>query len=675
MRLVLIEAVVGWGAALKVYEDVVESECLDLPYSDVSEKVWEVTVVLSWRWGAQKPAARQAGFSPMQPSQSEALVGALRRMADAGFVYVWIDWCCVPQYSAPSMVEVLRSKVFYARARTMLVLPTFHPLPTEGIIRPLLARMQQQLLTTADEGASDAAAAAAALGAILSKGHMACREYLSRVWTLAERLARYGRDEPLSCWLGLEAWLGMLLDSVLASAGVAHACNGHRVDDPKATVALYIKALDAGGAAADEGSAAEGVAVQGVVADSSTRGVAGSAQLLVEALAPLLAAASATGSLLGDGVAGLDAPLSDLMHTGARVWRLARLGEAPSSTWLLGYLADMQTGVYQAWSDPDRVWALYSYFSWKKPEMTSPAALAEAVKDLVSVAGGGAEHLAVAGSKLGLGARRLAAIAGVLGLGEFEEAERAKVKALGHTAMVEALLAAGAGKDVANELDGRTPLSSAADAGHTEVVKALLAAGASQHITDKHGWTPLHMAAYSGHTEVVTALLAAGGGIDIATKDGAPALYWAAYKGRMEVVKALLAAGASTDIANKDKLTPLYVATHNGHTEVVKVLLAAGAGTDIADTDGKTPMHLAATNGNTEMVTALLASGAGTDIVDKDRWTALHMAASNGHSEILMALLVAGARRDILDRGGHAPLDVARNHDIKDLLQHYWRPA
>lgn len=61
----------------------------------------------------------------------------------------------------------------------------------------------------------------------------------------------------------------------------------------------------------------------------------------------------------------------------------------------------------------------------------SPAALAEAVKDLVTVAGGGAQHLAVAGSKLGLGARRLAAIAGVLGLGEFEEAERARAKALG----------------------------------------------------------------------------------------------------------------------------------------------------------------------------------------------------------------------------------------------------
>lgn len=43
-----------------------------------------------------------------------------------------VDWCCVPQYSGGTMVEVLRSKLFYARARIMVVLPTFHELPKVG---------------------------------------------------------------------------------------------------------------------------------------------------------------------------------------------------------------------------------------------------------------------------------------------------------------------------------------------------------------------------------------------------------------------------------------------------------------------------------------------------------------------------------------------------------------
>ncbi|KAG2424640.1 hypothetical protein HXX76_014365 [Chlamydomonas incerta] len=655
MRLVLIQAAVGWGAKLKmlltarvrqVYEEVAAAECLDMPYTDVPETIWDATVTLSWRWGAQKPVQAQAGFSPMQPSQSEELVAALGRLAGAGFTYV-----LRAAVLAPSMVEVLRSKVFYARARAMLVLPTFHPLPAEGIIRPLLARTQQQLAVAgaAQEGAGDALAAAAALGSMLAKGHMACREYLSRVWTLAERLARYGRDEPLSCWLGLEAWLGMLLDAVLTAAGVAHACNGHRVDDPKATVALYIKALDAGGVAAEGGTGAD-----------SGGGDSAGGGAMVEALVPLLAAGSATGSLLGEGASGLDALLSGLVHTGARVWRLARLGEAPSASWLLGYLADMQAGVYQAWSEPDRLWALYSYFSWKTPDVTSPAALAEAVKDLVAVAGGGVEHLAVAGSKLGLGPRRLAAVAGVLGLGEFEQAERAKATALGQQLLrptaagdvAEACRLLSCGADPDADKDGATPLHKAAERGHTEVVKALLAAGAGKDIANKasrwlavpkgrwqqgrgggrggggeliagDGATPLHKAASNGHTKVVEALLAAGAGKDIANKDARTPLHKAAERGHTEVVKALLAAGAGKDMANKasrrlaDGWTPLHGAAYSGHTEVVKALLAAGAGTDIADKDGATPLYSASFLDRREVVTVLVAAGAGTDIANK----------------------------------------------------------
>ena len=42
-----------------------------------------------------------------------------------------------------------------------------------------------------------------------------------QVWTLAERMARHGRGEGLREWLGLEAWLGMVLDCLLATATAA----------------------------------------------------------------------------------------------------------------------------------------------------------------------------------------------------------------------------------------------------------------------------------------------------------------------------------------------------------------------------------------------------------------------------------------------------------------------
>lgn len=269
-------------------------------------------------------------------------------------------------------------QVFYARARAMLVIPTFHPLPAEGIARPLLARVltllteQQQQQHAADvagraaagssnpavaEDAAATAATAAAVGSMLGKGHVACREYLSRVWTLAERLARYGHAEPLCAWVSLEAWLGMLADAVMAAAGVAHACWGQQAAaGAQSTVALYRKILDLG-TRLEKGAAQEGAAEEGVSG-------AAAAPALLDTLVPLLAAASGTGSLLGSGSQGLDVQFAALLRLGTCVWRDAQLEEAPSEAWLLGYLGDMQAGVYQAWSDADRIWAVYSYFCW-----------------------------------------------------------------------------------------------------------------------------------------------------------------------------------------------------------------------------------------------------------------------------------------------------------------------
>ena len=40
-------------------------------------------------------------------------------------------------------------------------------------------------------------------------------EYLERAWTLAERMARYGHKERLCRWMSLEAWMGIVLDTVI----------------------------------------------------------------------------------------------------------------------------------------------------------------------------------------------------------------------------------------------------------------------------------------------------------------------------------------------------------------------------------------------------------------------------------------------------------------------------
>jgi hypothetical protein len=40
----------------------------------------------------------------------------------------------------------------------------------------------------------------------------------NQVWTLAERMARSGRNEGLHAWLSLPSWLGMVVDALLGGA-------------------------------------------------------------------------------------------------------------------------------------------------------------------------------------------------------------------------------------------------------------------------------------------------------------------------------------------------------------------------------------------------------------------------------------------------------------------------
>jgi ankyrin repeat protein len=76
------------------------------------------------------------------------------------------------------------------------------------------------------------------------------------------------------------------------------------------------------------------------------------------------------------------------------------------------------------------------------------------------------------------------------------------------------------GRDIdLEDVNGRTPLSLAAEKGHEAVVKLLLANDdVDPDSKDIYGRTPLSWAARSGH-EAVVRLLLAKGGVDLNTKD------------------------------------------------------------------------------------------------------------------------------------------------------------
>ena len=188
------------------------------------DDVWATTCVLSWRWGEEKPLPLHIPhFSPMTKRQWAELQALMRLALQNGMEHVWIDWSCVPQYSndAATITEVLRSKVYYARAGAMLVVPTFDPLPSSGPITLLLKLAAAFLQTQAGNAAADGGGGiregvtALVLQALLEKNSIASKEYFERAWTLAERIARYGRSERLCQWMSLEAWIGMVLDGLI----------------------------------------------------------------------------------------------------------------------------------------------------------------------------------------------------------------------------------------------------------------------------------------------------------------------------------------------------------------------------------------------------------------------------------------------------------------------------
>jgi ankyrin repeat protein len=128
--------------------------------------------------------------------------------------------------------------------------------------------------------------------------------------------------------------------------------------------------------------------------------------------------------------------------------------------------------------------------------------------------------------------------------------------------------------------DKKTALMFAANFGHTAVVEALIAAGADLNAVDQNGSTALIMAAEGGHTDSVRVLLAAGA--DFSIRDSyaqRTALMYAADAGHINTVAALLLYldKMAVNVSCLHGKTAVIFAAEKGHTEIVQILINAGA--------------------------------------------------------------------------------------------------
>lgn len=205
-------------------------------------------------------------------------------------------------------------------------------------------------------------------------------------------------------------------------------------------------------------------------------------------------------------------------------------------------------------------------------------------------------------------------------------------------------------------------LDAAAKGGHWELVEALLAAGASREIA-------LLRAVSARRTALVYSLLAQG--VDVNTKGryNYTPLLEAASSCYTEIMQKLVAKGASPQARTSWSETMLHLAASGGCVDSLDFILAHGGALEAEDMRGERPLHAAAVDNRTEMVVELLKRGANPNAANKDGETPLHLAMQDPEPKVVAALLQGKADPNLKNRDGVSPLDMARTREDQQLIE------
>ena len=156
---------------------------------------------------------------------------------------------------------------------------------------------------------------------------------------------------------------------------------------------------------------------------------------------------------------------------------------------------------------------------------------------------------------------------------------------------------------------------------------------------DVEGATPLWSAATAGHVEIVRFLVHAGVDVNHSTKSKSTPIRGACYDGHLDVVKELLEAGAQSNVGNRLNQTPLMIASGRGHKAVVELLLQWKVDTNIASVTGDTALHAAAEKGCLDIVQLLLENGAQADLLTNEGWSPVILAAASRYDKVVNYLV------------------------------------
>ncbi|TPX31731.1 hypothetical protein SmJEL517_g05002 [Synchytrium microbalum] len=202
-------------------------------------------------------------------------------------------------------------------------------------------------------------------------------------------------------------------------------------------------------------------------------------------------------------------------------------------------------------------------------------------------------------------------------------------------------------------------------------VDLLLAQDASIDKSNENGETPLIIACRLQNIEMIDKLIQAGADVNAATSNGTTCLHLA----NLEMVRLLLyLPHINPNIKNLEGLTPLLYHCQHGRQPIVSVLVK-NPKVDINSKDlgHRTTLHLCCFRGYSVLVEQILSRGEEV-LVDETSLkgnTGLHAAADAEHIEIVLMLLQFGADPTVRNLQGKTAADLAKNEDIRELLDDY----
>ncbi|EWC44643.1 hypothetical protein DRE_06632 [Drechslerella stenobrocha 248] len=220
----------------------------------------------------------------------------------------------------------------------------------------------------------------------------------------------------------------------------------------------------------------------------------------------------------------------------------------------------------------------------------------------------------------------------------------------------------------------RSALIRAVSNSHKVTARCLLDEGANIDHRDEMGWTALHYAVRNGNETLTRILLEEGAKIHERTYDEHNAICLAVQYDMKTLVRFLVENGAAINGYGANGMAPIHIAAMMGKEKILSMLLQLGASVN-KYTKGS------AINSQTALMVAIIQQHEGTikillnspdidlEAEDRNRSTALHYAAQKGNLYITRLLLEKGPRLEDMNMDGKAPIDLAKDKDVKDLLK------